>query len=854
MAQLTALDCPLSLALAVLQTLHTIADNLPPASSSDWLQDQQLPNSLYSREHIAFLARIIERASPHDSVQRLISLAISLICKTCTEEKQKQALADAGVLTALSTRLATFVVLQGFVLPGAENQNQDSGLPTRLPPSAPPNARLAPTLQAIAMLVENSKPRAEMILSSPAIVKVFPKTKSEISPIDVKKTPWATSTHLAGGVVTRNSTANAIDSLLPSVPSTSTKLSIEQLNFPPLGSGRPVSKKRHSFHSPSFPIEMDLQNSLLEEDESPVVAWLIYLVRAETGWCRLMAAKLLVALFALRLTRKSRSSMFCMLLVPLLIKMIDRDSDTPGSSETAEPAVLPLRLRIQEEAPIILATLIMDNAKLQKAAADCNAIKKLSHMLKETFTPLPGHGSGMWCPERVTNTQHNLPEIEMNRIERAPSPLARHTMKLREGLLQALACIAPFDDDYKRAICDQGVVPYIIDSLKPYSAGGYLTENGVDSLNNATGNASSTLLAACGAARALTRSVSVLRTSLIDAGVGPPLFHLLKHQDLEVQIAATRVISNLAVDFSPMKESIIQHNVVTTLCEHCHSPNARLRFESLWALKHLVLNSTNDLKIKIVQGLGSVWIKQLLSTDPPDMPSGTVICTSKQLVSRDGLDDINTTDSLLPDRFEQGVKQKRQRVLGESDICNHTIDDDTAIQAELLDLIRNLFCGEEAAELIDYIFKELGQRDFFEIMLARLRPRTLPSVTHKDSKPIPAPTEIITKVLYVIAHIAASLPKFRDIVVQQHNLLRQILTFFNHSSREVRAQCCWVAISLTYPDDESDRIGCKRRAQRLNELGYLTKLNLMGDDTDLDVRERTKTAIELLGVHLRTPS
>jgi armadillo repeat-containing protein 8 len=79
------------------------------------------------------------------------------------------------------------------------------------------------------------------------------------------------------------------------------------------------------------------------------------------------------------------------------------------------------------------------------------------------------------------------------------------------------------------------------------------------------------------------------------------------------------------------------------------------------------------------------------------------------------------------------------------------------------------------------------------------------------------------------------------------------LTFLNHSNREIRVPCCWIAINLTYADDESDRVGCRQRAQELHKLGYLTKLGALGEDVDLDVRERAKTAIDLIGAHVRQP-
>jgi hypothetical protein len=842
-------DTPNTLVLGILKTLHTVADNLPPASAEEWIVDRQLADLLYSPEHIGCLARIIGQNSTDAHVQQTISLTISLICKTCTEERQKMALVEAGVLTALATRLASFVVAQGFVLPAPDHYAKEAGSSPNLPPPASPKARLAPTLMAIAVLVEQSKMRAKLFLSSPAIVTVFPMPQAEFSPTDVRKAPWGTATYLSGAAVPRHNASNAIDTFLPTIPAASAKLPVE--NFPPLGSTGTSPKKRSSFQSPSFSTNVPPRNNASDDEESPLIAWLIYLVRAQAGMSRLMASRLLVALFALEFTKKSRAAMFCMLLVPLLIKMLDKDYEVIGEVQEEGHNLLPLKLRMQAEAPGILATLVMDSPKLQKAAVDCHAIKKLSQLLKETFDPLPGTGAGMWYPEKTM-----APGVDV--LENAPTPLARHTMKLREAVLQALASIAPFDDDYKKAICDQGVVSYIIDSLKPYPPppASSRTDNGSNNLNVIPGNAASTLLAACGAVRVLTRSVKVLRTSLIDAGVGPPLFALLSHSDIEVQIAATKVVSNLAVDFSPMREAIVQHNVIQSLCEHSHTANARLRLESLWALKHLVLHSSNDLKIRVIQELGPDWIKQLISTDPSDIPEGTVIGTVSSSRVTNGFENgnFNEIKNASPERQKKNALKRRQPALIDDGASSaHTVEDDIAIQAQLFDLIRNLICGEETAEMIEYVLQVLGQKDFFDIILDRIRPKTIAGPTLKDTKTMPAASDVIINVLYIIVHIAASLPKFRSVVAAQTNLLRQILVFLNHSNREIRVPCCWIAINLTYADDESDRVGCRQRAQELHKLGYLTKLGALGEDVDLDVRERAKTAIDLIGAHVRQP-
>lgn len=61
--------------------------------------------------------------------------------------------------------------------------------------------------------------------------------------------------------------------------------------------------------------------------------------------------------------------------------------------------------------------------------------------------------------------------------------------------------------------------------------------------------------AACQCARALCRSVSVLRTSVVDSGLGSTLFDIIKNpdEDNRVHVAALAGICNILNDFSPMR-------------------------------------------------------------------------------------------------------------------------------------------------------------------------------------------------------------------------------------------------------------------------------------------------------------
>ncbi|QSS59182.1 armadillo repeat protein [Histoplasma capsulatum] len=861
-------DCHPSLFLAVLETLNTIADRFPLYQQQSLPHAKQLSSLLYSRDHVETLRRLLI-GSTSSSSQRPVTLAANLIAKTCSEESYKAILGESGVLDALAFKLSTFVVAQGFVLPGAENNIMDSGALKTLPPAAPPNAQLAPILRAITLIIENSKSRAEHFVSSPAVVAVFPKQIPEFSPNDIKKSPWG-ATYFSGFAVPRHSATNPIDAILPSVPAAQSKNS----NFPPLGSHTSFGRQSNFFSPPlSFS-----ETPSSDEDESALISWLFTVIRSESSQTRLVAARLATLLFRLGLAKKHRVPMFGYLLIPLLIRIFEKDYEAPGDVSIHESALISTTLRAKEEAPAILASLVMDSRELQKHAAEAEAIPKLSQMLKETFSPISEAAKPMWNSDKNLATTSNPTQPELCLGPRGCSPAVYHRMKVREGALKALAALSLFKEDYRRMICDNGVVPYIIDSMKPCEE---------DSLETLDCNPPSTLLAACAAARSLTRSVSALRTNLIDAGVATPMFTLIKFRDIAVQIAATSVVCNLAMDFSPMKDAIIGANMIPILCEHSHSSNTSLRLESIWALKHIAYNSTNDIKMKIVEELEPGWLKQVICHDPGDPPirrkgeddmGGTSSLGMEApnsagervdiLNPMDGVEgetipgqdgDYNMTNTVVspkPTSLDVSLidysRRRKLAVSGDLDQTKQARRDDLQVQEQTLDLLRNLICGVGAPEMIDYLFQEVGQNDLFNILADKLRPKPIVKYGgRKDSlssssKCIPVPTEILCSVTYIVIHIAAGLPRHRQLLIQHPTLLKLMMPLFNNPDKQVRVNCVWVVINLTIADDQMDHASCCERAMKLESLGVMEKLLSLENDAESDVKERTKTALSLM--------
>lgn len=313
-----------------------------------------------------------------------------------------------------------------------------------------------------------------------------------------------------------------------------------------------------------------------------------------------------------------------------------------------------------------------------------------------------------------------------------------------------------------------------------------------------------------------------------------------------------------------------------------------------------MLTAPTTLKIACIKELGPGWLKQIISSDVEDMKHsdnfrndkdvsmGTPNAAGEQvdllnaveddsrqpahLIDEDLDDEVSMIDNVggsnnkrVPaySRREcprpRGFEASRSAQLKEDEpnFPNQARADDLAVQKEGLDFIRNLICGSGAPEMIDFIFRELGQDRIFDMLAAKLRPRaqnafsrdrrsTETGVRHLQPQP-----EIIISVCYIILHIAAGHPKHRQLLISQTELLKLLLPYFSHAVRDIRACCAWIVINLTWVDDQSDHHSCRARARELLKLGIYDKLDILATDPELDVRERTKTALSQMRDLLR---
>jgi armadillo repeat-containing protein 8 len=214
----------------------------------------------------------------------------------------------------------------------------------------------------------------------------------------------------------------------------------------------------------------------------------------------------------------------------------------------------------------ILDYLVMDEKELCQTAFDRGSLSKLSDLVHDLTPPPPAE-------TKVP------PEWE----EDEPESLCC----LREAALTTIAVLALTDNDIRRDVTDgQRLLPPLASALTHQHTG--------------------VRYAACQCVRALSRSVAVTRTSLVDSGLGTALFAVFSKEDEDRRVvhAALAAVCNLVNQYSPLRTPFLEQGVASRLSRLLSSPSAELRLSALWALKNLVYKCAPETKRAIMADVG----------------------------------------------------------------------------------------------------------------------------------------------------------------------------------------------------------------------------------------------------------
>lgn len=312
------------------------------------------------------------------------------------------------------------------------------------------------------------------------------------------------------------------------------------------------------------------------------------------------------------------------------------------------------------------------------------------------------------------------------------------------------------------------------------------------------------------------------------------------------------------------------------LCEHAHSFNPALRLNALWGLKHFVDGISASMKKTCLEQLEPGWLIQLISDQEQDedmytsrvgedldeemdgeQPSGQ----PRWLYAADGsICFVDASESSKLRQVEDYLSSIRE---SESSPSPKARNDIVAIQEQGVDFIRNLIgrvdgvagadSSTENPEVIDYLFKSLGQDRLFDILAAKLRARIIhpfsrpTRLTSRDTKIIHPNARIVAVVIYILTHIAATGPRYCQLVMSQTELLKLLVQQASNKDCEVRLALCRLLYNLTTKDNGADSQACAQRAAELRRLGFSSKIEtLMKQDRDLNVRENARMAAWLI--------
>jgi hypothetical protein len=195
--------------------------------------------------------------------------------------------------------------------------------------------------------------------------------------------------------------------------------------------------------------------------------------------------------------------------------------------------------------------------------------------------------------------------------------------------------------------------------------------------------------------------------------------------------------------------------------------------------------------------------------------------------------------------------------------------DELMLQAGGFDFIRNLTLGDDHVQMLNIVFREIGDAALFDILYSKLKspasssgatggvplgPSARARAPHPACTAIEAPASraLLTSVLGVLMHIAAGTNSQRQQLISNRALVLALQPLLDHSDPDIRVSVVWIIINLTFVDSPSDISSTtltSSRVQHLKSMGWQEKMKDMTlSDESANVRDRASAAyVQLKG-------
>ncbi|ODV90106.1 hypothetical protein CANCADRAFT_101212 [Tortispora caseinolytica NRRL Y-17796] len=278
---------------------------------------------------------------------------------------------------------------------------------------------------------------------------------------------------------------------------------------------------------------------------------------------------------------------------------------------------------------------------------------------------------------------------------------------------------------------------------------------------------------------------------------------------LKETAAISAVLCNLSLDMCPLRSDISTGPILGYVIRGTWSSYTPLRLNSIWILKHLLYDSEYALKKSVLL-------------------------------------------ELVPEHVLK--------------LCNDPVLD---IQEQALNLIRNFVC--RGKEEVDFLYTQIGADRLLDIVCSKLLAlievegleidleriadidddvsmddctRMVDQERGGDYARVVSDTAVAAT--YICVHILATGLEHRDKIAHNLRLMKMVHALLKSNYEEVRRACLWLIINLTWIESHTDNDyiqKCVDITDSIARLGLRARLEECMHDTQLDVRERAKTAL-----------